>query len=496
VNGRLDRAGSGKDSYPRLRRCVTFNVIQNPPNYAVLSVQVPRDVDSLPITVNNLGAAGEPGAFAFRSPTLRAVATNIKPAYANVWNLSLERELTRGTVAALEYSGSRGIHGYNIGNVNDVGYGPAFLGIGCDGAGGANCANPYQQLNLQYNYTNYRSNGNDSWHDALNAKVSSSNLFKQGLNLNANYTWSHTIDYLSATFGGSDEWGGQALGTLDPFNPSLDKGDSDYDVRNRVALSAVWDPPYAQHTHGVMKEIADGWEFAPIFTASSGYPYTIYDCTNEYTVYVCPRYIPSGAVGRKGTSNSSAGNAIGTNLYAYETVPAPLVYGGIGGNSGVPTCATDPNTGLSLGTNCVWPSNMTARNAFRQPGVWNFNMGLYKTFKVTEKVNLQFRSEFYNLFNHSNYYVQTGNLDNIGGLADVNNLAYTSAGNCANYSNGGPNNGQIEYFQYNSATQSCTTTPAPYTLAGKRGVQSQAFGVGTGSLGERRFIQFALRISF
>ena len=71
---------------------------------------------------------------------------------------------------------------------------------------------------------------------------------------------------------------------------------------------------------------------------------------------------------------------------------------------------------------------MTARNAFREPGVWTMNMGITKTFKVTERVNMQFRSEFYNLFNHSNYYVQTGNLDTYGGLADVANLYY--AGTC------------------------------------------------------------------
>jgi len=394
-------------------------------------------------------------------------------------------------VAALEYSGSRGIHGYSIGNINDIGYGPAFAGVGCNGAGGAACANPFQQLNLQYNYTNYRSNGNDSWHDALNAKVNTSNLFKQGLNLTANYTWSHTIDYLSATFGGSDEWGGQALGTLNPFDPALDRGDADYDVRNRLALSAVWDPPYAQHTHGVMKEIADGWEFSPILSASSGYPYSIYDCTNADTVYTCPRYIPSGPVAR--TGSTSKANVIATNLYGYETIPAPLIYGSIyGGNSGIPTCDSDPTTGLSLGTNCVFPSNMTARNHFRQPGFWNMNLGISKSFKVTEKVNLQFRSEFYNLFNHSDYFVQTGNADAIGGLADVANLYF--AGVPTSFATG-TNNNQYEYCT-TVTNNACSGTPVPYTIAGKRGVQSQAYGVGTGSLGERRFIQFALRLSF
>jgi hypothetical protein len=300
------------------------------------------------------------------------------------------------------------------------------------------------------------------------------------------------MDYSSATFGGSDEVGGQSLGTLDPFNPSLDRGDADYDIRGRLSFSGVWAPPYAQHSHGVMKEIADGWEFAPIFSAQTGFPYTIFDCTNAYSAYTCPRYIPSGPVARTGSTGTGAASSLGGNNYAYESIPSPLIYmDPLGVNSSVPTCATDPTTGLSLGTNCVYPSNMTARNAFRQPGVWNMNLGITKTFKVTERVNMQFRSEFYNLFNHSNYYVQTGNLDTYGGLTDVAALSYTTPLAFGT----GQNNSQYEYCT-TVANNVCTGTPAPYTIPGKKGVTNQAAGLGTGSLGERRFIQFALRFSF
>jgi outer membrane receptor protein involved in Fe transport len=519
-DGKTSLRGGYGISYERNFGNVTFNVIQNPPNYAVLNI-LSTGPGSLPIYVNNFGAAGQPGAYKFKSPTLRAVDTNIKPAYANVWNLSVEREVVRGTVAALEYSGSRGIHGYTIGNVNDQGFGPEFTGLGCGGAGGANCANVTQKLNLQYSYMNYRTNGNDSWHDALNAKLSTSNLFKQGLNLTANYTWAHTMDYLSATFGGSDEYGAQSLGTLDPFNPKLDRADSDFDTRGRLAFSAVWTLPYAQHTHGLMKEIADGWEFSPIVTAQTGFPYTMYDCTFATSAYTCVRYIPSGpvpkGVGNTGHNAANAYTALGNNWYQYATMPAPLAYvgptnlptaaydifNGATNNSSLPNCASDPTTGLSLGTNCVYPSNMTARNAFRQPGTWQMNMGISKTFKVTEKVNMQFRSEFYNLLNHSNYYVQTGNLDTYGGLTDVNELinqgAYT------------PVLGQLYGFQpatsaINNTYEYCTApnpsngvcagSPVPYVVPGKKGVTNQAAGAGSGSLGERRFIQFALRVSF
>ena len=485
-----DMFGDGKTSlrggyglaYERNFGNVTFNVIQNPPNYGVLNIQQPRDVSTLPISVNNFGAAGEPGTYPFRSPTLRAVDNHIKQAYAHIWNLSVERQVKRDVLAALEYSGSRGENGYTIQSYNDIGFGPAFTGIGCGGVGGAGCAYPTQQLNPQYSYINYRTNGNNSWHEALNAKLSTDNLFNQGLTVTANYTWSHTEDYTSATFGGSDEWAGQSLGTLNPYNPRLDKGDADFDVRSRFALSAVWALPYAKNTHGVLKEIADGWEFAPIFYANTGYPYTIFDCTNALTAYTCPRYIPSAAVSASGNSaTSSAYKLTSPNTFAYENIPAPLVYGSIySGNGAIPTCASDPVTGLSLGTDCVFPAAMTGRNQFRQPGYWNSNLGIYKNFKITEKDTLQFRAEMYNVFNHSNYYLQTGNADSIGGLADVYNLNLQGA--ATNWATG-TNNGQLEYT-------------VPYTLVGKKGVTNQAAGVGTGSLGERRFVQFALRFSF
>ena len=487
-NGMTAVRGGYGIAYERNFGNVTYNVIQNPPNYAVLAIQVPRDLPSLPISTNNFGAAGQPGSFPFRSPTLRAVDNNIKTAYANIWNLAVEHQVVSNTVFAIEYAGSRGIHGYTIQSYNDIGWGPTYTGIGCGGTGGAACANPFQQLNQQYNFINYRTNGNDSWHNAMNLRLTSSNLFNQGINLTANYTWAHTQDYLSATFGSSDQVGGQALGTLDPFNPKLDKGDADFDIRNRLALSAVWTLPYAHNAKAPANRLVlDGWEFAPIVYANTGYPYTIYDCTNQFAAYVCPRYIPSAPLPT--TGNTSLSNRIGPNAFGYQTIPAPLVYGSIyGGNGSVPTCASNPTTGLTLATNCVFPSDMTSRNQFRQPGYWNTNFGVYKSFALTEKYNLQFRWELYNTFNHSNYYVQTGNLGAIGGLADVNNLLF-QPGTVPNFATG-TNNGEIEY------TLAANGAPAPYTIQGKKGVVNQAAGIGTGSLGERRFMQFALRLTF
>jgi hypothetical protein len=59
-----------------------------------------------------------------------------------------------------------------------------------------------------------------------------------------------------------------------------------------------------------------------------------------------------------------------------------------------------------------FPSDMMGRNAFTGPGLWNLDMGLYKTFRLTERVKLQLRGEAYNIFNHANLYL-------IGSQADV-----------------------------------------------------------------------------
>jgi hypothetical protein len=93
------------------------------------------------------------------------------------------------------------------------------------------------------------------------------------------------------------------------------------------------------------------------------------------------------------------------------------------------TAADSPNrykfvdlTGLTPGTftNPItggndpgpFPANMSKRNAFRGPGFWNLDAGLYKNFKVTERVNLQLRFEAYNVFNHANAFVIYGFPDN------------------------------------------------------------------------------------
>ena len=251
------------------------------------------------------------------------------------------------------------------------------------------------------------------YYHGLNTRFTSSNLFNKGLDITMNYTWSHAIDNISSTFSETPQAEG-FLGLLDPFDPALDKGSADYDARHRVAISAVWTVPFAKGTHGVARQVFDGWELAPILVARTGNPFTVFDSNGFLgTDTIASRYIPSAAFdlgGSTSTSNPTAPNTfVYSNLPGSNTYTDPLV-----GSGELPTCDMVTNAAghlVSTGQNCHYPSNMTGRNTFRQPGWYNINFSIGKYFPINERFKLQYRAEFYNALNHSNYYVQTSQAD-------------------------------------------------------------------------------------
>ncbi len=422
-NGKTALRGGYGISYERDFGNVTFNVIQNPPNYAVIAITPAVVGGAIPVSTSNSGPlAGNVGSVPLPRASLRAVNPNIKTAYAEQYNLNLEQQVGNNLVVSLGYNGSRGIHQYAISNINDPGMGSFYLG---------DPNNIF--LNTQYSAVNLRSSLGDSWYNGLTASLRGQ--LNRYATLTANYTWSHSIDTLSSTF--SDEVQNNGLGYLDPFNAALDKASSDYDARHRVSVSMILSSPwFAKSSHTWMREALGGFELAPIFTFHSGYPYTVFDCSNSGAFYNCPRADVTGAYSLNG---STAGGDTGGNIFNYNAVPAAvgqytgpsldpatgapfpvnsLAAGLVGSLSNLPTC-----TGL-FHTGCSFPSNMLRRNAFKGPNVWNWDMGVYKNFKITERVNLQLRGEFYNILNHKNFYV----LGFGQGGADVSSLPTNAAG--------------------------------------------------------------------
>jgi hypothetical protein len=411
-NGRTAFRGGYGIGYERNFGNVTFNVIQNPPNYAVISLVAGVDVPTIPLTSDNSGPlAGSGVSVALPRTSLRHIDENIRTAYGQTYSAAIEQQLGGNTLFAIEYSGSRGVHLYTIENPNRPGSGVIY-------GGDDPSVNLFGRLNRQYTNINTRGDHGDSYYNAMNLRFESNNFRKLGLSLRANYTYAHAIDNLSSTF--SESSNNFNLGLLDPFNPGADRGDADFDVRHRVIVSGVYETPFYHNDTGWRGQAFGGWSLAPIFTASTGTPFTIFDCTNA--IQVCPRAFTATNPRR---SNSDVGPQFEPNLYNYIPIPQDMVgaYGNpVFTNPDFPVGISDFGAcgpGTAPGA-CIFPSTMTRRNSFRGPGHWNLDLGVYKTFRVTEKVGLQLRAEAFNIMNHSNLFV-------LGSTADASSFNFVQA---------------------------------------------------------------------
>ncbi len=403
-NGKTSLRGGYGVSYERNFGNVTFNVIQNPPAYTVVSLTAGVDVPTIAITANNAGPLAGVGVKAIPAASARNVDSNIRTAYAHTWSLSAEREVLKNLIVAVDYSGSKGSKLYTIENPNRPGSGNVYLGD--------STASLTRLHTIQYTNINRRGGNGTSLYHAMNVRVELKNIHNTGLNLKTNYTWSHAIDNLSTTF--SEAANNFNLGLLDPFDPHLDRGSADFDIRHRFVLSGTWDIPYAKNMKGVGYYLLNGWTLAPIFTARSGFPFSLFDCAAAFST--CMRAEALGVRPAKTGNVNVAGST--PNNFQYITWPNPTATAiqCPAGGSLYPTWNTfydcqnstayfNPIVGISdFGP---FPKTMLPRNYFRGVGVWNIDMGIYKTTKVTERFNIQFRAEMYNMVNHANFYATT-----------------------------------------------------------------------------------------
>ena len=400
-----DVFGDGKTSfrggygigYERNFGNVTFNAIQNPPNYETVSCTAASCGVALPISASNYGPfSGSSGTIKLPKATLRTPVENMKTAYAHTWSASLEHQLSNNVLIAADYSGSKGVGLYDVSVYNRPGYGNVFLGIPCSYDAG-DCS---AYLNDQYGGINTRGNNGFSNYHALNLRTSLKNVKNTGLTLTANYTWSHATDNLSTSFSDSDNfsnnWGSQETGMLDPFNPQVNKGNADFDIRQRFVLGAVWELPLFKNGSGLSHKILGGWVVAPILTIRTGSTYSLFDCYNAQ--YFCTMAALTGPLSTSANKNPSASAGGTPNQFDFLTVP-----------TGIIDHFTNPTYFYS--DLPPFPSNMTTRNEFRAPGNWNMDLAVSKTFLFTERFRLKFSGEFFNGMNHANMYVEAASND-------------------------------------------------------------------------------------
>jgi outer membrane receptor protein involved in Fe transport len=374
-------------SYERNFGNVTFNVIQNPPNYAVVVFDNIWRID----TSNAGPLAGSSGNKALPPTSLRHVNQNIRTAQTQFWDAALDQQLARNTVVSLQYAGARGLHLYDIKNINTLGGGNVLLGDPLkDPVSGKT---GLTRLNNQYGNTNNRGSNGDSYYEAMNIQFQSTNFHNTGLSLVANYTLAHQMDDLSTTF--SETNNAFALGYLQPFNPGFDRGNGDLDIRHRLVIAPIYRTPYYARGHSWMAQALGSWQVTGIYTVRTGTPFSYFDGTNNNSGYQYARYTPAAGVVPQHTFKSipSGLKPSAPNSYEIGNLPKAVSF-------------ADPVLGIS-----DWgpfPNTMVARNSFRGPGAWTFDASVSKTFPIHEQINLEFRAEGFDLLNHHNLFIQQG----------------------------------------------------------------------------------------
>ena len=230
-------------------------------------------------------------------------------------------------------------------------------------------------------------------------QVSFNKKMTRGLAFTCASTWSHTLDFRSTWHSGTS--GGSATESpytaygasgysLDPNAVFLEYGNSLFDVRHRWVTSIVWEMPWMKEQRGVSGHILGGWQMNWNIAFQSGFPFTVGARTD----------FNADGINNDRVDTPSFGNSYSFSPTDFLSGSGPdggSVMSNLHDQFPAPASGTDGNLG---------------RNTFRGPGFANADFSLFKKFNIGERFKFEFRSEFFNIFNHPNFYPPQARWDN------------------------------------------------------------------------------------
>jgi len=275
----------------------------------------------------------------------------------------------------------------------------------CTG-GTLNPADPFDPTGTPTGPQQLLTNFSNGLSDSDQFQLTVDKRFGHGLMFRAAYTLAKTIDLTSGFRSRSSEY-------TDPLDPRLDRSLADFDVPQRLVLSGIYELPFAQavHSDGVLKKIAQGWQANMIASFQKGNPITFYsnsnaseqdqspDLTRVSVIGPVPHVNPKNeANSYPSQCNGGATNDSVNNPSHFWINPSNMVCN--------PCPTTDPN--------CLLPADQPGiplltfgdlpRNSIRGPGLNNFDISLVKKTPIRESKSLEFRAEFFNAFNHTQFF--------------------------------------------------------------------------------------------
>jgi hypothetical protein len=281
-------------------------------------------------------------------PSVNGYDPNRHDTYAHQWNFTTQTALTRSMGLSVAYVGDHGIDLRRQLNINYP-------------VGGTRPIAGFSNVLIDQN------NGMSSY-DGLQMALTQN--LKSGLQFGLNYTWAHAIDNVQ-------DYGIWSTAPQDNNNFKGERGNSSDDIRHTVSYQVLYELPFGHgkamlgNVHGLMGTLVSGWQLASTGLIRTGIAATVgigvntsgnTDTTNQrpnYNVGVS-QYLPNAGV--DGFLNPAA-----------FSIPAQGTYGDLG------------------------------RNTFFGPGYAQEDVSLTKNTAIRESMNLQFRAEVFNVFNHPNF---------------------------------------------------------------------------------------------
>ena len=282
-------------------------------------------------------------------------ARDMPSSYMQNWNLILERQLADDLLVRAGYVGSKGTRLQMTSEINPALYTPA-----------ANAPN-INQRRIHQPIGGLQLATNNAWSNYQSLQLTVQKRMSRGFTVLSNYTWSKSIDPVSASNGNGHNTG------PDPFNYNRNKGLSDFDLRHRLVVSGLIETPSFKSRPLLVQTLAGGWQNNFIFTVQTGTPLTVLSGVDNAFSGVPGQFADHTGADWRLTGDRSKGEQVQRwfNTAAFRT-----------------------NSVGTIGTG--------GRNQLRDPGLWNFDYSLFKSFAIREQVRLQFRGELFNAFNHVN----------------------------------------------------------------------------------------------
>jgi len=327
-----------------------------------------------------------------------AEAPKFKSAMIQQFNLQVEQQFG-ANVLTIGYVGSVGQHlPESIDNINQPSPFNPLTAENVPGQPTYNAAYGQKQLYQQLNNAgsiSYINSGGISNYNAL--QTSFQRRFVKGLAFDANYTWAKALSDIS----GFSQQGDQGWAHADPTRiRQIEYGKADNDLQNRFALALNYEVQYGKEFTGLKKALLAGWETNMIMAWQSGHPFSIVETGSGADDPSDCDYLGNCAArgyNNRATPQNSGGadrpNQISDSRLGHKTLTEFFN-----------TSSFAPQPLGTVGT--------TQRNSQFGPDFRHVDLSLFKNFPVTERVNLQFRIESFNISNTPSFFIANNNSSN------------------------------------------------------------------------------------